>query len=76
MTTLNSEKKGAAQSNAIQGESFKRKNDNENLKRDLIEQMKQRHAQTTLEKEQKKEQEKIVIENDNLLKKQHTIMQA
>lgn len=50
ITAMNSEKKGATLSNALQGESFKRKTENDNLAKDLMEQIKQKRAHDTLEK--------------------------
>ena len=45
-STLNQERRVAAQSNLIQNESFKKKSDNDNLAQELMGQIKQKQAQT------------------------------
>lgn len=50
INSLNFERKNQKLDNVIQGESYKRVQENSNLALDLMEQIKQKRAQETLEK--------------------------
>ena len=63
-------------SNSIQTESFKRQSDNNALKQDLMDQIKQRHMQNQMDKQNKMEQERLEVERDNKMRQEHAIMQA
>ena len=76
LNSMNAQRSDAKVSNAIQGQSFKMRQDNDQLKADLLKQIQEKKAQTDLERRSKLEQERIGNERDDIMRKQHAIMQA